>query len=147
MAVLGLAISKAAKVVFSSVLVSFVKGTTSKVVDCAASKAADKVKDGFSGGDDARRTVSEWAEIAVKGVDRIKEQAVDEGLGFVGGKLNFTPSEQETDDISVSFELYFQDPDEQWLKIGGDCNLPASAFTYGAVGEIMQKKKISFEVE
>ena len=95
-----------------------------------------------------RRTIDEWAEIAIKGVDKIKDRAEnEEGLTYVGGKLKFAMSEKNKDKVVISFELYFQDRKEEWHKIGAESDLYASNFTLEALGEMKSKGEISYEVE
>ena len=95
-----------------------------------------------------RLTIEEWAEIAIKGVDKIKARAVDEEeLTYVGGKLKFTMSEQKANKVVITFELYFQDENAEWHKIGANSDLFASNFTLEALDEIKSNGEISYEVE
>ena len=95
-----------------------------------------------------RMSVEEWAEIAIEGVDKIKDRAVeDEGLRYVGGKLKFAMSEKSADKVAISFELYFQDDNDEWHKVGADSGIYSSGFTPESLEEIKSKGEILFEVE
>ena len=110
--------------------------------------ARDSAKDAFEGTVTAKRTIDEWAEVAAKGVDQIKDRAVNEGgLRYVGGKLKFAMSAQNRQKVSISFELYFLDENNEWQKVGANCDVYASVFTLEALEEIKSKCEISFEVE
>ena len=95
-----------------------------------------------------RRPIDEWAKIAIAVVDQIKDRAVsEEGLRYIGGKLKFAISRKRADKVVISFELYFQDSNNEWQKIGADSDLFASCFTLEALDEIKSKGEVSFEVE
>jgi len=130
----GLLVAGAAKGLLSTFIKSYAKETAVYVA-----------KDTLEG---SKRTIDEWAEIVIKFVDKIKDDAINEGnLRYVGGKINFAMSAQKTNMVAVSFELYFLDEHEKWQKIGADNEINASNFTLEAVREIIETKKIVFEVE
>jgi hypothetical protein len=95
-----------------------------------------------------RRPIEDWAKIAIPVVDQIKDRAVsEEDLRYVGGKLKFAMSKKRADKVVISFELYFQDRNNEWQKVGADSDLFASCFTLEALDEIKSKGEVSFEVE
>ncbi len=92
-----------------------------------------------------RRTINEWVEIAIGGVDKVKIRIIKEyGWKYVGGKLNFTMSKKVSHKVVVSFELYYQD--ENWQKVGAESDMYASNFTLEALEEIESQGIVSFEV-
>ena len=112
--------------------------------EAAMNAARDTVERIITG----RRPIEDWAKIAIPVVDQIKDRAVsEEGLRYVGGKLNFAMSGKRADKVVISFELYFQDDNNEWQKIGAESDLFASCFTLEALDEIKSKGKVSFEVE
>lgn len=95
-----------------------------------------------------RRTINEWAKIAICGVDKVKEQVVREkGWKYIGGKLNFRMSDKSSHKVVISFELYYQDEDKKWRKVGAESDMFASNFTLEALGDIKSQGTVSFEVD
>lgn len=106
--------------------------------------AQNKIRSAVAG----RMSVEEWADIVIDGVDTVKDRITDEGgLRFIGGKLKFSISVNESDNVSVSFQLYYQDEDEQWQKAEADSDIPASLFTNEAFEALSTEGEIVFEVE
>ena len=125
-------------------LTEFLNSYVNDVKDIAMNAARDTFESIITG----RRTLEEWAKIAIKGVDKIKDRAInEENLRYIGGKLNFTMSKQKANKVVISFELYFQNENNEWYKIGAESDLFASNFILEALEEIKSKGKISFEVE
>jgi hypothetical protein len=130
----------AAKNIFTSFLGQYAEDAK----ETAMNAARDTVERIITG----RQPLEEWAKIAIAGVDEIKDRAVnEEDLRYVGGKLKFAMSEKRADKVVISFELYFQDSNNGWQKIGADSDLFASCFTLEALDEIKSKGEVSFEVE
>ena len=124
------------------------KSTLSDVLSSYIQDVNDSARDTFESIITVRRTIDEWAEIAIKGVDQIKDRAVnEEGLSYVGGKLTFAMSVQNPQKVVISFELYFLDENNEWQKVGADSDMYASVFTLEALEEIKSKCEVSFEVE
>ena len=127
-----------------SVLLDVIGSYAKDVKDSARNTA----KDTFESTVTAKRTIDEWAEVAIKGVDQIKNRAVNEGgLRYVGGKLKFAMSAKNPQKIVISFELYFLDENGEWQKVGADSDMHVSIFTHEALEEIRSKCEVSFEVE
>lgn len=137
---------------FAGALVMLAKGALTAVIgpfveearDAALNAAQDTIRSTVTG----RMSIDEWAGIAIEGIDKVKERALEEGnLHFVGGKLNFALSENALDAVAVSFQLYFQDELKKWQKVEADNDIPACKFTPEALDELKTKGKIIFEVE
>lgn len=112
--------------------------------DVLANAARDTVESIITG----RRTIQEWAEIAICGVDKVKEQVIREnGWKYVGGKLNFAIFDKNVHKVVISFELYYQDENKEWQKVGAESDMYASNFTLEALEEIKSQGKVSFEVD
>ena len=104
----------------------------------------DMLRNTFTG----RLTIQEWALVAIMGVDKVKEQILNEGeLRFIGGKLRFAMDLQERDKVVVAFELYFFDESEKWIKANAFSTFSTMKFTSEALEEINSKGKVEFEVE
>ena len=137
---IGGLIATAAKGIFSSVIETY----SGDVKEVALNAARDTVERIVTG----RRSLDDWSEISIAGVDTIKNRAIDEeGLTYVGGKLMFSMSPKRDDKVIISFELYFQDDQQQWHKVGAESDLFASNFTLEALEEIESEGSVSFEVE
>ena len=112
--------------------------------DVLANAARDTVESMITG----RKTIQEWAKIAIVGVDKVKEQVVREnGWKYVGGKLNFAMSDKNARKVVISFELYYQDEKKEWQKVGAESDMFATNFTLEALEEIKSNGKVSFEVD
>ena len=110
----------------------------------AAEAANDAVRKMLMG----KQSINEWAETVSKCIDNIKDNIEsEENLTFIGGKLRFSAPDSKNDAVCVSFDLYFQDIEEQWHKAGTSDFIPASMFTQEAVDELMSAHEIEFEVE
>lgn len=131
---------KYAKSMLTTVLEQHAENTK----DAITGAARDMVGSAIAG----RRTADEWAEIIIDGVDEIKDKVIaEDGLSFIGGKLKFALSPKNLKKVLVSFELYFQDENGQWQKVGADSNLNSTNFTAEALREMESRGEISFEVE
>jgi hypothetical protein len=114
----------------------------------AQDAVVNTVRDTFESIITGRRTLEEWADIAIKGVDKIKDRIVTENnWTYVGGTLNFAMSKASTDKVVISFELYYQDENKKWQKVGAESDMYASNFTLEALDDIESKGTVSFEVE
>ena len=95
-----------------------------------------------------KRTIEDWADSAIKGVDEIKDKVVsEENKIFVGGYLDFAMSKKNNKKVVISFELYFLDEDKQWEKMTAESDVYATTFTADALEELRSKDKIRFEVQ
>lgn len=98
-----------------------------------------------------KRTVEEWAEGFVKSIDEVKEQAIKEGnLTYKAGRLKFSLTEEEKkkieiEKITVSFELYFQDSENQWHKCADSTELSQLFFTPESL-EAIKKEEVTFDI-
>lgn len=114
----------------------------------AKSAVANAARDTLESIVTGRRTLDEWAEIAIKGVDNVKSKVAEEnGWQYIGGKLNFAMSAKSTNKVVISFELYYQDEGKEWHKVGAESDMYASNFTLEAIQDIESKGIISYEVE
>ncbi len=112
--------------------------------DAALNAAQDAIRSTVAG----RMSIDEWAHIAIEGVDRVKERAVDEGqLRFVGGKLKFAPSAVALEAVTISFQLYFLDEMQKWQMADAASDIPSSKFTLDALDELSSAGEIVFDVE
>jgi len=96
-----------------------------------------------------RMSIDEWAAATIKGVDVVKDRAVNEdGLRFVGGKLKFNyPASVQQDAVSISFQLYFLDEYEKWQMATAESSVPADKFAVDALNELSSTGEIVFDVE
>lgn len=95
-----------------------------------------------------RRTTEEWANIVIDAVDDIKNRYENQNnWNYVGGKLNFAMSEKSSRKVVISFELYYQDENQQWQKVYAESDAYSSGFTLEALDEIKSKGTVSFEVK
>lgn len=126
------------------ILLEELKPYVSEAKGVLANAAHDTVESIITG----RRTINEWAEIAISGVDKVKVQVIKEnGWKYVGGKLNFTMSDRVSHKVVISFELYYQDENGNWQKVGAESDMYASNFTLEALEEIKAQGIVSFEVD
>lgn len=117
-------------------------------VNDAKETVLNTARDAFESAITGRRTIDEWAEISIKGVDRVKDMVVEQNdWQYVGGKLNFTMSTKSPDKVVISFELYYQDEGKKWQKVGAESDMYASNFTLEALEDIEAKGIVSYEVE
>ena len=119
----------------AGVLTTLAKGALTAVLgpfveearDAALNAAQDAIRSTIAG----RMSIDEWANIAIEGVDRVKEHAVEEGgLRFVGGKLKFAMSTVTASAVTISFQLYFLDELEKWQMADAASDVPSSKFTF-----------------
>ena len=136
----------------SMILSAFAKEIIGEVFDeqkeqlIAAAKnvASDTTKSIITG----KKTIDEWAEIAIKGVDRVKEQEeAEENLQYVGGKLCFQISDKNSKYVIISFQLYFLNENSEWKKAEASSDILACNFTSESLEELKTKGKVEFDVE
>jgi len=141
---MGLLMAGAIQLLAKGALTAVIAPFVEEAREVALNAAQDTIRSAVAG----RMSVEEWADIAIEGVDKIKDTLVSEnGLRFIGGKLKFAVSSNTPETVSVSFELYFLDEQEQWQKADADTDIPHSKFTVEALAELQAKGEISFEVE
>lgn len=136
----------------ASALATLAKGALSAVVgpvlEEAKSSAVTAAQDAIRGKMAGRMSVEEWADIAIVGVDAVKERAVTEGnLRYVGGEIKFAKSTSGQNAVTLSFQLFFLDTDEKWQKAEAACDIPAARFTLETLGELDSKAEIKYAVE
>lgn len=137
-------ISNELKEIAANVLMEEIKPYVNDIKDAVKNTVRDNYERMITG----RRTIDEWAAIAIKGVDKVRNQVVEQkGWKYVGGKLNFQMLNNSKDKVVISFELYFQDNYSRWQKIVAESDMYASNFTIEALEDIDKNRKISFEVE
>lgn len=111
--------------------------------DAAVNAAKDTFRDTVAG----RMSIDEWAGIVIEGVDKVKARAIEEeNLRFIGGKMKFALSENNSNMVNVSFQLYFLDQSEKWKKAEADSDIPVSKFSETALCDL-KAEEIVFEVE
>lgn len=137
-------IKQAIKELAVSTLIETLKPYADDAKDALMNTARDTLESAITG----RRTIEEWAEIAIKGVDKVKNKVVEQnGWKYIGGKLNFQLSETTSDKVVISYELYYQDSDKNWQKVSAESDMYASNFTLEALEDIKTNGKVSYEVE
>ena len=95
-----------------------------------------------------KMTIEEWADIAIVGIDNVKERIVNEGeLRYIGGKLKFLPVGNDHESVSMYFELYFLDESESWHKADAGIDVSAYKFDDEALEQIRSTGAVVFEVE
>lgn len=137
-------IKQAIKELAVSTLIETLKPYANDAKDALMNTARDTLESAITG----RRSIEEWAEIAIKGVDKVKNKVVEQnGWKYIGGKLNFQLSETISDKVVISYELYYQDSDKNWQKVSAESDMYASNFTLEALEDIKTNGKVSYEVE
>lgn len=112
--------------------------------DAALSAAENTLREKVAG----RMSIEEWAEIVIEGVDKVKARAIEEeNLRFIGGKMKFALSENVSEMVTVSFQLYFMDQFDKWKKAEADTDIPATKFLETALDNLRADKEIIYEVE
>lgn len=112
--------------------------------DAALSAAENTLREKVAG----RMSIEEWAEIVIEGVDKVKARAIEEeNLRFIGGKMKFALSENVSEMVTVSFQLYFMDQFDKWKKAEADTDIPATKFSETALDNLRADKEIIYEVE
>lgn len=113
--------------------------------DATLNAAHDTIRSAVAG----RMSIDEWASVAIKGVDKVKERVIEEGdLRFVGGKLKFTHSTLNLEEaVTISFQLYFLDELGKWQMASAESDVPASKFTLEDLDELRSEGEIIFDVE
>ncbi|MDO5019172.1 MAG: hypothetical protein Q4E29_01705 [Lachnospiraceae bacterium] len=137
-------IKQAIKDLAVSTLIETLKPYADDAKDALMNTARDTLESAITG----RRSIEEWAEIAIKGVDKVKKKVVEQnGWKYIGGKLNFQLSETISDKVVISYELYYQDSDKNWQKVSAESDMYVSNFTLEALEDIKTNGKVSYEVE
>lgn len=137
-------IKQAIKELAVSTLIETLKPYANDAKDALMNTARDTLESAITG----RRSIEEWAEIAIKGVDKVKNKVVEQnGWKYIGGKLNFQLSETISDKVVIFYELYYQDSDKNWQKVSAESDMYASNFTLEALEDIKTNGKVSYEVE
>lgn len=137
-------IKQAIKELAVSTLIETLKPYANDAKDALMNTARDTLESAITG----RRSIEEWAEIAIKGVDKVKNKVVEQnGWKYIGGKLNFQLSETISDKVVISYELYYQDSDKNWQRVSAESDMYASNFTLEALEDIKTNGKVSYEVE
>lgn len=115
-----------------------------QLIDATKNVAKDKIEGIITG----KRTIDEWAEIAIKSVDKIKQQKViEEDLQYVGGRLCFQISDMNKKNVIISFQLYFLDEDNEVKKVEATSDVLSDNFTPEALEELKSQGKIEFDVK
>lgn len=126
----------------------FLGGVFLSYAEGAADVLSNAARDTFESVITGRQTIEEWAEIAIKGVDGVKNRVAQvNGWKYVGGKLNFALSTKSKHKVVISFELYYQDDTSHWKKVSAESDMYASNFTLEALEDMKTKGIVSFEVE
>lgn len=112
--------------------------------DATLNAAQDTIRSALAG----RMSIAEWAAAAIRGVDKVKERAIEEGnLRFVGGKLKFALSALTSETVTISFQLYFLDEMQKWQMAAAESNIPVSKFTVEALENLYSEGEVVFDVE
>lgn len=120
------------------------KTNSEPLLSAVGDYASDKVESLIVG----KRTIEEWAEIAIQAVDKVRERiAAQENLKYVGGKLCFQISESNHENVIISFQLYYLDENKAWKKVEASSVVLASTFKPEALEDIKANRKIEFDVE
>jgi hypothetical protein len=113
------------------------------VLDAAKNTLRDVLESAVTG----RRPLEDWTEISIKALDEIKEKYINENDWiYRGGRLNFQMSLKYENKVVISYELYFQDTQGMWQKVGAESDMFASNFTLEALEDIKTNGTISYEV-
>jgi hypothetical protein len=141
---LGASIAKeAVKDVVGEAVDEKISDAKSVVFDSAKNALRDVLESAVTG----RRPLDDWTEISIKAIDEMKEKYIEENdWTYVGGRLNFQMSSKNDDKVVISYELYFQDMQENWQKAGAESDVFASNFTLEALDDIKTNGIISYEV-
>lgn len=136
----GGALGLLAKTALSSVLSPFLDEAKAVVL----SAAEDTVRSTVAG----RMSIDEWAQAAIKGVDKVKERVAEEGnLRYVGGKLKFALTAEDAESVTISFQLYFLDEMKKWQLASAASQVPSTKFTNDDLYELWTNHEVVFEVE
>ena len=90
--------------------------------------------------------LDELVSVYSEPLDTIIEEEMSRGNNYVGGE--FKVSCLSSKYFELSFELYFQNPDKQWIKREGRSKPQSMTyFTRQAATELKEKESISFEID
>lgn len=134
------------------ILLGLAKGIAAEVFDeqkdnifaAVKNTVRDKTESIITG----KKTINEWAEIAIKVIDKsIRQITSENNLKYIGGKLNFQISDAKPEYIILAFQLYFLDENQKWQKTEASSDILASNFTEEALEDLKNSGKIEFEVK
>ena len=131
-----------AKGIFGEVLGEVVNEKKDPLIGAVTNVISDTIESMITG----EKTIEEWADIAVKGVDKVKEQKIaEENLQYIDGRLCIQISDKNNKRVIISFQLYFLDENNEWKKVEASSDILASNFTPDALEELKSKGKCEFE--
>ena len=90
--------------------------------------------------------IDELAKLYSAKLDEIIRKEISNNLSYVGGTFNISYLDEKA--FELSFELFFQDAEKDWVKKESKSTpQPISYLTENAVKELRAEKVISFEVD
>ncbi len=90
--------------------------------------------------------IEELAKLYSSKLDEIILKEMSTNLSYVGGTFNIAYLSEKS--FELSFELFFQDADKEWVKKESKSKpQPMNYLTEEASKELLNEKTISFEVE
>ena len=90
--------------------------------------------------------IDELAKLYSAKLDEIIRKEIGNNLSYVGGTFNLSYLDEKS--FELSFELFFQDAEKDWVKKESTSTpQPISYLTDNAVKELRTEKVISFEVD
>lgn len=90
--------------------------------------------------------IDELAKLYSAKLDEIIRKEIGNNLSYVGGTFNLSYLDEKS--FELSFELFFQDAEKDWVKKESKSTpQPISYLTDNAVKELRTEKVISFEVD
>ena len=90
--------------------------------------------------------IDELAKVYSEELDKIILKEMDNNLSYVGGNFHMDYINEKT--FGLSFELFFQDENKEWVKKAATSKpQPKNYLTYDAFAELRESKKISFEID
>lgn len=90
--------------------------------------------------------IDELAKLYSPKLDDIIRKEMSNGLDYVGGNFNLAYLDEKT--FELSFELFFQDAEKNWVKKESKSKpQPIIYLTETALKELRMEKLISFEID
>ena len=90
--------------------------------------------------------IDELAKLYSAKLDEIIRKEISNNLSYVGGTFNISYLDEKA--FELSFELFFQDAEKDWVKKESKSTpQPINYLTENAVKELRTEKVISFEVD
>ena len=90
--------------------------------------------------------IDELAKLYSAKLDEIIRKEIANNLSYVGGMFNISYRDEKS--FEMSFELFFQDAEKDWVKKESKSTpQPINYLTETAVKELCTEKVISFEVD